>query len=82
MNEHMKQAVYLFKLNAKIICLFKTLKQNKSQTLVKVCCVAEKLDDDINEITDDEKISENIANLDSLVKSMSSNFFADLEPPS
>ncbi len=50
--------------------------------LVKVCCVAEELGDDVNEVTDDEEISENVANLNSLMKSMSSSFFADPELPS
>jgi len=69
--------MHLFKLNTKIICLFKTLKQNKSQMLVKVCCVAEKLDDDINKVINDKKNSENITNLNSLIKSVSSSFFTD-----
>ncbi len=78
-NEYMKQTIHLFKLNTKIICLFKTLKQNKSWTLIKVCCVAKKLDDNINEVINDEKNSENIANLNSLIKLMNSNFFINSE---
>ncbi len=45
--------------------------------LVKVCCVAEKLDDDINKVINDKKNSENITNLNSLIKSVSSSFFTD-----
>jgi len=78
MNECVKQAEHLFKLNAKVLCLFKTLKQNKSHTVVKVCCVAFKLSNDNNE-TEDEKNSFNSFNLDFLLKSMSFSFFIDLE---
>ena len=45
-----KQAAHLSALNAKILCLFKTLKLNKLHAFVKVHCVAEELGDDINEI--------------------------------
>ncbi len=48
-NECVKQAERLFKLNAKVLHLFKTLKQNKSCAVVKVCCVAFKLSNDNNE---------------------------------
>jgi len=79
MNEHVKQAEHLFKLNAKVLCLFKTLKQNKSHTVIKVHCVASELSNDNNE-TEDEKNSSDSFNLDSLLKSMSFSFFIDLEP--
>ena len=76
----MKQTVHLFKLNIKIIYFFKTFKQNKSQMLIKVCCIAEKLDDNINEVTDNEKTSKNIIIFNFLVKLMSSSFFTNSEP--
>ncbi len=79
MNEHVKQAEHLFKLNAKVLCLFKTLKQNKSHTVTKVRCVASELSNDNNE-TEDEKNSSDSSNLDFLLKSMSFSFFIDLEP--
>jgi len=81
MNERVKQAERLFKLNAKVLCLFKTLKQNESHTVIKVHCVASELSNDNNE-TEDEKNSFNPSNLDSLLKSMSSSFFIDFKPPS
>ncbi len=76
-NEHVKQAEHLFKLNAKVLHLFKTLKQNESCTVIKVHCVASELSND-NNGTEDEKNSFNSFNLDSLLKSMSFNFFIDL----
>jgi len=79
MNECVKQTEHLFKLNAKVLHLFKTLKQNESHTIVKVCCVAFKLSNDNNE-TENKKNSSDSFNLDSLLKSMSSSFFIDLEP--
>jgi len=81
MNERVKQAEHLFKLNAKMLCLFKTLKQNKSHTVIKVHCVAFKLNND-NDETENEENSSDPSNLDSLLKSMSSSFFIDPEPPS
>jgi len=78
MNECVKQAEHLFKLNAKVLHLFKTLKQNKSHTVIKVCCVAFKLSNDNNE-TEDEENSFNSSNLDFLLKSMSFSFFIDSE---
>jgi len=79
MNERVKQVEHLFKLNVKVLCLFKTLKQNESHTIVKVCCVASELSNDNNE-TEDEESSFNSSNLDSLLKSMSSSFFINPEP--
>jgi len=79
MNERVKQAERLFKLNTKILHLFKTLKQNKSHTVVKVCCVASELSNDNNRTEDEENFSDSF-NLDSLLKSMSSSFFIDSEP--
>ncbi len=79
MNECVKQAEHLFKLNAKVLRLFKTLKQNKSHTVVKVHCVASELSNDNNETEDEENFSDS-SNLDSLLKSMSSSFFIDSEP--
>ncbi len=79
MNECVKQAEHLFKLNAKILHLFKTLKQNKSCTVVKVHCVASELSNDNNR-TEDEKNFSDPFNLDFLLKSMSFSFFIDLEP--
>jgi len=81
MNERVKQAERLFKLNVKVLRLFKTLKQNESHAVVKVHCVASELSNDNNE-TEDEESSFNPSNLDSLLKSMSSSFFIDPEPPS
>ncbi len=78
MNECVKQAEHLFKLNVKVLCLFKTLKQNKSHTVIKVCCVASELSNDNNE-TENEENSFNSFNLDSLLKSMSFSFFIDFE---
>jgi len=79
MNERVKQAEHLFKLNVKVLHLFKTLKQNESHTVVKVCCVAFKLSNDNNE-TEDEKNFSDSSNLDFLLKSMSFSFFIDSEP--
>jgi len=79
MNECVKQAERLFKLNAKVLCLFKTLKQNKSCAVVKVHCVAFKLSNDNNRTENKKNFSDSL-NLDSLLKSMSFNFFIDLEP--
>ena len=76
-----KQAAHLSTLNAKILCLFKTLKLNELHTFVKVCCVAEKLDDDVNEITDN-KNSSKILNLDFLLNFLSSSFFMNSESSS
>jgi len=79
MNECVKQAERLSKLNAKVLCLFKTLKQNESRAVAKVCCVASELSDDNNE-TEDEENPFSSSNLDSLLKSMSFSFFIDPEP--
>jgi len=79
MNECVKQAEHLFKLDAKILHLFKTLKQNESCAVTKVRCVAFKLSDDNNE-TENEKNPFSSSNLDSLLKSMSFSFFIDPEP--
>ncbi len=81
MNERVKQAECLFKLNVKVLRLFKTLKQSESRAVTKVCCVAFKLSND-NNGTEDEENSFDSSNLDSLLKSMSSSFFIDSEPPS
>ncbi len=81
MNEHVEQAEHLFKLNVKVLRLFKTLKQNESCTVAKVRCVASELSDD-NNGTEDEENSSDPSNLDSLLKSMSFSFFIDPEPPS
>jgi len=78
-NECVKQAEHLFKLNAKVLCLFKTLKQNKSHAVIKVHCVASELSND-NDETENEKNFFNSFNLDFLLKSMSSSFFIDSEP--
>jgi len=79
MNECVKQAEHLFKLNVKVLCLFKTLKQNESCAVVKVRCVAFELSNDNNE-TENEENSFDSSNLDSLLKSMSFSFFIDSEP--
>ncbi len=79
MNERVKQVKHLFKLNAKILHLFKTLKQNESHTIAKVHCVAFKLSNDNNETEDKENSSDSL-NLDSLLKSMSFSFFINFEP--
>jgi len=79
MNERVEQAERLFKLNAKVLRLFKTLKQNESHAVAKVRCVASKLSDDNNGTEDEENFSDS-PNLDSLLESMSSSFFIDPEP--
>ena len=79
MNECVKQTECLFKLNAKVLCLFKTLKQNESYTVIKVHCVAFELSNDNNE-TENEKNFFNSSNLNSLLKSMSFSFFIDPAP--
>jgi len=79
MNECVKQAEHLFKLNVKVLHLFKTLKQNESHTVIKVCCVAFELSDD-NNGTEDEENPFSSFNLDFLLKSMSFSFFIDSEP--
>jgi len=79
MNECVKQAEHLFKLNAKVLRLFKTLKQNESCAVIKVHCVAFELSND-NNGTENEKNSFNSSNLDSLLELMSSSFFIDFEP--
>jgi len=81
MNERVEQAARLSKLDAKIIRLFKTLKQNESRTLAKVHCVAEELGDDMDGITDDKDPPE-VPNLDSLLDSLSPSLFMDPGPPS
>jgi len=81
MNERVEQAERLFKLNVKVLCLFKTLKQNESCAVIKVHCVAFKLSND-NDETEDEKNPFSSSNLDSLLKSMSFSFFIDPEPSS
>ncbi len=80
MNERVKQAERLFKLNVKVLHLFKTLKQNESHTVVKVFCVAFELSNDNNETENEENSSP--SNLDFLLKSMSFSFFIDSEPSS
>jgi len=79
MNECVKQAECLFKLNAKVLHLFKTLKQNESHAITKVCCVASELNNDNNETENKENFFDS-SNLDFLLKSMSFSFFIDLEP--
>jgi len=66
MNECVKQAERLFKLNVKVLRLFKTLKQNESHTVIKVCCVAFELSVDNNETEDEENFFDS-SNLDSLL---------------
>jgi len=79
MNEHVKQAEHLFKLNAKVLRLFKTLKQNESCAIAKVHCVASELSNDNNRTEDKENFSDSF-NLDFLLKLMSFSFFIDLRP--
>ncbi len=81
MNERVEQAERLFKLDVKVLRLFKTLKQNESCTVAKVRCVASELSND-NNGTENEENSSDPPNLDSLLESMSSSFFIDSEPPS
>jgi len=78
LNERVKQAAHLFKLNVKVLHLFKTLKQNESCAVVKFHCVASELSND-NNGTGDEENSFNSSNLDFLLKSMSFSFFIDSE---
>jgi hypothetical protein len=68
-----------FKLDAKVLRLFKTLKQNESRAVAKVRCVASELSND-NNGTGDEENSSDPSNLDSLLESMSSSFFIDPGP--
>jgi len=79
MNECVKQTERLFKLNAKVLHLFKTLKQNESYAVIKVHCVASELSNDNNRTEDEENFSDSL-NLDFLLKSMSFSFFIDFEP--
>jgi len=79
MNERVEQAERLFKLNAKVLRLFKTLKQNESCAVIKVCCVASELSNN-NNGTEDEENPFSSSNLDFLLKSMSFSFFIDSEP--
>jgi len=81
MSECVEQTEHLSKLNAKILHLFKTLKQNESHTVVKVRCVASELSDDNNDIMNDETPSEAL-NLNSLLSVMTFSFFEDSEPSS
>ncbi len=81
MNERVEQAERLSKLDAKVLRLFKTLKQNESRAVAKVRCVASELGDD-NDGTEDEENSSDPPNLDSLLESMSPSFFIDPGPPS
>ncbi len=76
-----KQAAHLSTLNAKVLCLFKTLKLNELRAFTKVRCVAEELGDDMDGIMDDKNLSE-VPNLDSLLDSLSPSLFMDPEPPS
>ena len=78
MNECVKQAERLFKLNVKVLHLFKTLKQNESCAVIKVCCVASELSNN-NNGTEDEENPFSSSNLDFLLKSMSFSFFIDSE---
>ncbi len=81
MSECVEQTGRLSKLNAKILCLFKTLKQNESCAVAKVCCVASELGDDNDGITDDKTPSE-ASDLNSLLSVMTSSFFEDPGPSS
>jgi len=81
MSECVEQTEHLSKLNAKILHLFKTLKQNESHTVVKVRCVASELSDDNNDIMNDETPSEAL-NLNFLLSVMTFSFFEDSEPSS
>jgi len=81
MSEHVEQTEHLSKLNAKILRLFKTLKQNESHAVAKVRCVASELGDNNNGITDDETPSE-ASDLNSLLSVMTPSFFEDPGPPS
>ncbi len=73
-----KQTTYLSVLNTKILYLFKTLKLNKLYVFIKAHCVAEKLDDDVNEIINNENLFK-ILNLNILLNSLNSNFFTDFK---
>jgi len=77
-SECVEQTEHFFKLNVKILHLFKTLKQNESHAVVKVHCVASELDDNNDNITDD-KISSEASDLDFLLNVMSFSFFKDSE---
>ncbi len=81
MSERVEQTERLSKLDAKILCLFKTLKQNESHAVAKVHCVASELGDNNNGITDDETPSE-ASDLNSLLSVMTSSFFEDSGPSS
>jgi len=79
MSECVEQTEHLSKLNAKILHLFKTLKQNESHAVLKVHCVVFELDDNNNDITDN-KISSEAFDFNSLLNAMSFSFFKDFEP--
>ncbi len=81
MSECVEQTDHLSKLNAKILHLFKTLKQNESHAVVKVHCVASELGDNNDDITDDKTPSE-ASDLNSLLSVMTSIFFKDSGPSS
>jgi len=70
MNECVKQTEHLFKLNAKVLHLFKTLKQNESCTVIKVHCVASELSND----NDGDEKSSQPETLFQLFDNMSNDF--------
>ncbi len=47
--------------------------------LIKICCVAEKLDNNINEVMNNKKDTKNILNFNSLIKLINSNFFINFK---
>ena len=79
--KHTAHLKILQQLNSKILCLHTTIQQNKSQTLLKIKCVAVKLDSD-NDGMKNKKILSSLFNLNSLLNSMSSSFFLDSRPSS
>ncbi len=65
-------------LNAKILYLFKTFKLNELHIFVKVCCIAEKLNNDVNEVINDKNLFK-ILNFNFLLNFLNSTFFKNSE---
>jgi len=77
-KKYVKQIKHLFKLNLKVVCLFKTLKQNEFCTIIKIHCVIFKLNDNNNETMNNKNLL-NSFNLNFLLKMMSFNLFNNSE---
>ncbi len=77
-NECVKQIKHLFKLNVKVVCLFRALKQNEFCTIIKIHCVTSELNDNNNETMNDKNLLDPF-NLNFLLKMMSFNLFNNSE---